>query len=257
MTPPEPHPAHRRNEQVGFSRMNRRDNGLSATSWAPLADVESALTDHVLEALAAAGIAAYAEPATSAEAAYLGSGRSMGPSDRITVDGDQRRAARAVIDSLLPELRNELAAHRRASDDQAWSQIVAGFDAASPEPDVASPEAPPVVPPGDEWAEFRREPAPEALPRELADLDDEEHFVPPPAPPIPSGDVVTRLAWTGLIGGPLYLTLAQILNWNVDGLTSLASLVAVGAFVGGIITLLTRMKDEPYPDDSDDDGAVV
>lgn len=237
--------------------MNRRENGLRANSWAPLADVESALTDHVLEALAAAGIAAYAEPATSAEASYLGAGRSMGPSDRITVDGEHRREARSLIDALLPELRQELAAHRQAHDDQAWSQIVAGFDAPGAKPAADEGNEVPAPPAGDEWAEFRREPEPEAMPRELAAVDDEEHFVPPPAPPVPTGDVVTRLAWTGLIAGPLYLMLASILNWNTQGITSLASLVAVGAFVGGLITLITRLKDESSLDESDDDGAVV
>jgi hypothetical protein len=181
----------------------------------------------------------------------------VGPSDRITVDGEQRRAARQIIDALLPELRSELAAHRRAQDDQAWTQIVAGFDATGSGPDgephgVASAE-----PSGDEWAEFRRAPEPEALPRELIDVNDDERFVPPPAPPVPAGDVVTRLAWTGLIGGPLYLMLASFLNWNVEGLTGLAGLAAVGAFVGGLITLITRMKDQPDIEDSDDDGAVV
>lgn len=237
--------------------MERRDNGLSATSWAPLADVESALTDHVLEALATAGIAAYAEPATSAEAAYLGSGRSMGPSDRITVDGEHRRAARQVMDALLPELRSELAAHRRDTDDQAWTQIVAGFDATTAEPEVKPWNEKAAATEGDEWADFRRAPEPQALPQELTGVDDDEHYTPPPAPPVPSGDTVTRLAWTGLIGGPLYLMLASILNWNIDGLTGLANLAAVGAFVGGMITLITRMKDEPLIDESDDDGAVV
>lgn len=236
--------------------MNRRDNGLVATEWAPLADVESALTDHVLTALAAADIAAYAETASSGEAVYLGSGRSTGPSDRITVNREQRREARSVIDALLPELRAELAEHRRTHDDQAWTQIVADLEnAPASESSSSSDEPSPSTagsPSDDEWADVR--PARPEVPAELINPDDDEHFVPPPAPPVPSADPITRAAWTGLIGGPLFVIVSSMLGRGNEGF---AMLLAVGAFVGGFVTLVTRMKDRPTLDESDDDGAVV
>lgn len=84
------------------------------------------------------------------------------------------------------------------------------------------------------------------------DEDDDEGFVPPVPPPIPRGDIVARLAWGAVIGGPLFL-LAAALAWR--DLPSILLLLALVAFVGGFITLVARMPQDP-PDDPDD-GAVV
>ena len=83
--------------------------------------------------------------------------------------------------------------------------------------------------------------------------EEHEHYVPPEPPPIPEGDPVTRAAWAGVIGGPLFIVLATLLGWGPGGLPGLC---AVLAFVGGFITLVTRMSDD-RPDDDEDDGAVV
>ena len=64
--------------------------------------------------------------------------------------------------------------------------------------------------------------------------------------------MVSRLAWSAVIGGPLFLLLAA-LAWR--NLPSSLLLLALAAFVGGFITLVARMPQEP-PDDPDD-GAVV
>lgn len=82
----------------------------------------------------------------------------------------------------------------------------------------------------------------------------DDHYVPPPPPPLPTLDPVTRGAWLALFGGPLYLLLAAMLGWDVAGWTAFA---AVAAFVGGFVTLVIRMGDEPRGSDPDDDGAVV
>ncbi|HEX5535113.1 MAG TPA: hypothetical protein VFX33_15340 [Actinomycetales bacterium] len=84
-----------------------------------------------------------------------------------------------------------------------------------------------------------------------AALDDEERFVPPEPPPLPRGDTVSRLAWAGVLGAPLFFLLAALFwhgapTWLVVG--------AVGAFVAGFVTLIVRMPDR---DDDGDDGAVV
>jgi hypothetical protein len=245
-------------------------NGLDAQMWLPLADVEAPLTDHVLQALAAEGIAATAVPGGSDDPAGLSptgtAGRWTGPAYRISVDGRLRKQARGLIEALLPELRAELAQARRASEDDQWSQIVAAYEA---DPTATAPRRPFDDPDAgqaldgeaeaseqssatDEWGDVQAAPA--AVPVELASSDDEGHFVPPEAPPVPTGDGVTRAAWTGVIGGPLFLILATLLGWQADGLPGL---LAVIAFVGGFITLITRMKDRPSLDDSGDDGAVV
>lgn len=83
------------------------------------------------------------------------------------------------------------------------------------------------------------------------DDDDEGHYVPPPPPPLPSADPLTKGAWIALIGGPVYLLVTVILDWEVPGW---AAFLAVAAFIGGFVTLVLRMGDEPR---DPDDGAVV
>jgi hypothetical protein len=85
-----------------------------------------------------------------------------------------------------------------------------------------------------------------------ADADDEERFVPPEPPPITSTDLASRLAWLGVLGGPLVLLLAA-LTWS--HLPTLVVLGALSAFVGGFITLVARLPRDR--DDGPDDGAVV
>jgi hypothetical protein len=82
--------------------------------------------------------------------------------------------------------------------------------------------------------------------------DEEERFVPPEPPPFPRGDLISRVAWAGVIGGPVFLLLAALL-WR--SLPTLLLLLALTAFVGGFVTLVARMPQDG-PDDPDD-GAVV
>jgi hypothetical protein len=84
--------------------------------------------------------------------------------------------------------------------------------------------------------------------------DDDEHFVPPVPPPLPRLDPVTKGAWAALFGGPLYLLIAVMANWQVP---DWAAFCAVAAFVGGFATLVVRMGDRPPRDSGPDDGAVV
>jgi hypothetical protein len=80
----------------------------------------------------------------------------------------------------------------------------------------------------------------------------EEGFVPPEPPPIPRGDLLTRLLWIGAIGGPLFLLVAAIAWQEAPRMLILA---AVAAFVGGFVMLVMRMPHDR--EDDDDDGAVV
>jgi len=121
---------------------------------------------------------------------------------------------------------------------------------------------PAAVPPTERWdPPTRRISVPgttgvpvEAAPRGgLPDEDDEEEgYQPPEPPPLPRGDLVSRLAWGAVIGGPLFLLVAA-LTWK--SLPTYLLLLALTAFVGGFVTLVARMPQE-HPDDPDD-GAVV
>jgi hypothetical protein len=87
-----------------------------------------------------------------------------------------------------------------------------------------------------------------------ADADDpHDRFVPPEPPPITSADLASRLAWLGVLGGPLVLLLAA-LAWS--RLPTYIVLLALAAFVGGFVTLVARLPRD-REDGSDDDGAVV
>jgi hypothetical protein len=80
----------------------------------------------------------------------------------------------------------------------------------------------------------------------------EEGYVPPEPPPLPRGDLITRLLWGCAIGGPLFLLIAAIAWRDAPRMLILA---AVAAFVGGFVMLVVRMPHDR--EDDDDDGAVV
>jgi hypothetical protein len=86
------------------------------------------------------------------------------------------------------------------------------------------------------------------------DADDDEHYVPPPPPPVPRGDRVVRWAWAGAVGAPVTALLLPLIGWQLDGLVGL---LLVAAFLGGFITLVSRLRPGPRIDDGPDDGAVV
>ena len=91
-------------------------------------------------------------------------------------------------------------------------------------------------------------PVPPAAPAE------DEDFVPPVPPPLPSLDPVAKGAWVALFGGPGYLLLATMVGWAIPGW---AAFLAVAAFVGGFATLVIRMGEKPPRDSGPDDGAVL
>ncbi|WP_019630858.1 hypothetical protein [Actinomadura atramentaria] len=145
-------------------------------------------------------------------------------------------------------------------EDAIWAEIVAGFDRAVPEgetpwPDEENVREPAPPPPGaDRTGRLPRarviRPADDED-EEFPAADDEGHYVPPPPAPLPNADPVTKGAWIALVGGPLYLLVTVILDWEVPGW---AAFLAVAAFIGGFVTLVLRMGDEPRDPDG---GAVV
>ena len=110
----------------------RRDNGLTAMSYARLDDVETHLVDELLGRLAQAGVAAYSAPTTGRRGPYGDTVPPVGPSDSVYVDAAHHDRARAVTDLYLREIR----------DDLAWSDIVAGFDLDTADVDNGVPRWP-------------------------------------------------------------------------------------------------------------------
>lgn len=141
--------------------------------------------------------------------------------------------------------------------DERFADIVAGFDEPGSDPvprwsvleDSDEPlppfEPPPRAPLSSRL--LRSEPPPAPDPDDLV----LEPFVPEPPPPLPEIDRATRMAWAGLIGGPVLLLVASLVG---IGMQPWVVMVALGGFVGGFGTLIARMGDGP---DDGDDGAVV
>lgn len=100
-------------------------------------------------------------------------------------------------------------------------------------------------------------PAAGAGPRdfELVEETDEDHFVPPEPPPLPSADTTAKFAWLAVLGGPALLLFDAVVWREVSGWPAW---VGVTAFLGGFVTLVVRMKerDEDEPEDPHG-GAVV
>jgi hypothetical protein len=88
----------------------RRDNGLTAAHWGALVDVDPRLSEALLESLAAAGVAAYVEPAvgtvdTVSRAVQL----PKRPLDRLWVDAARADEARAAVSAEVADLTALLA----------------------------------------------------------------------------------------------------------------------------------------------------
>jgi hypothetical protein len=247
-------------------------------SWTPVADLDPQLADAMLQALREEGVAAYAAPTEGVRGAYLEIRMLDRPTDRLFVDATATSTAARVLQDQLPRLRaaldvqavadadEEPAKASPAVDEDVWSAIVAGFDATTTDPIPRWPVSEDVddenerrsgrvlrpavqnPPEGQDWpaSQWRAAgPPPE---------DPVEHYVPPEPPPLPEGDVLSRFAWIGLIGGPIFLLVAAILGWELTGWVATAPLVA---FMAGFVTLVARMRDRPHDDSDPDDGAVV
>lgn len=165
----------------------------------------------------------------------------------------------------------------------AWADIVARWDdeqppvgrwPASEDAETVAGDDPPAVEPGDgappadltpeddaddgvadDWAapshvggERVREAAAAPEP-----VEDDEGYVPPEPPPLPRGDLVSTLAWIGVLGTPIFF-LATALFWRT--VPQLLIVAAIAAFVGGFVTLVVRMPED-RDGDGWDDGAVV
>lgn len=323
--------------------MSKRGNGLSAPSYAPLADLVPQLADAMLDALRDAGIAAYAVPAPGRSGVFLDTRLPAEPTDRLYVDAAESDLAESVLEAQLPRLTDEFehgrarhdldgdgpSGHESAGPDSAgpdstgsdsggteaagaefagsgragserpgpdtatrgaasrdpaerdeeaiFAEIVAAYDNPAeveprwpeqenldepPSTDKDGPERPTVIrvvkpaerrpSGGDPDDGLPAGPTDDTEPDSETE-DDEGHFVPPAPPPLPPADPVTKAAWLGLFGGPLYLLIAAMLSWEVPGWTAFT---AVAAFVGGFVTLVVRMGDEPRGS-GPDDGAIV
>ncbi|WP_412078228.1 hypothetical protein ACLF6K_30400 [Streptomyces xanthophaeus] len=83
--------------------------------------------------------------------------------------------------------------------------------------------------------------------------EEEGHFV-PPEPELPPADVTAKFAWLAVVGGPVLLLLAVLLQWDM---TWWLTTLGIGGFLGGFATLVGRMAHDDDEDDDPGRGAVV
>lgn len=212
-----------------------RGNGLTAASYTAVSEVDRGHAGDALLVLREVGVAAYV--------VLDDDGRAQ-----VFADRDAVPQARQALRDLATEPTD---VHEDA--DEAWAQIVAGYDESAPEPPQAwtlppriqvEPEPKPPPPP-------RARPVPADDPNSQASWDDEGHFVPPEPPPVlPPRDLVSRLAWSGLVGGPLLMLVAVVFGLGLP--TEIMMVCALG-FVGGLVTLVVRLRDRG----DGTDGAVL
>ncbi len=270
-------------------RRGRRDNGLDAPAYVPLADVDPRVGEHLLDVLWAAGVPAYLEPSADVEPTRALTVPSP-PTDRLWVDRERRIDARSIVEAEMPrgaggpppDAPTALSAgrYRLGPEDQAaWRDLVAEFgreqpvdlrpwpaaeDLDSPAPSDdgtgAAPRPPgePVGPRAEDGAP-RRQPSGDTAGNVPPDdntpdggVPEDEHYVPPPPPPMPRPSKQAVLALAILAFGTLLLVAPGVVGLGGD----IAFVLGVLAVVGAVGLLVWRLKED-RSSDGPDDGAVV
>lgn len=253
---------------AGGARRGRRDNGLDATEYAVAGDVDPRVGEHLLDVLAAGGIAAYLQPSADLNPVTRTTTIPPRPTDRLYVD----RAHLDVARDHLAKLAESPQPEPRDIDVEAeWQRIVAGFhdEAAEPKPPWPAAEE---ARRGDTDKPLtdatrvsgvtlgrRQEEEPSLLDgldtfgADLPGDDDEEGYTPPPPPPLPRISKYAVLGVLAIIGGFALFLFPELLP--VDrGITTLLGFTAI---LAGFVTLIWRLRSGDEEEDDPDDGAVV
>jgi hypothetical protein len=209
-----------------------RDNGLRAGNYAPVAELDPRVADELLSTLRAHGIAAYAVPAAGSVGGAMETRLPPRPLDRLYVDDQRTAEARELVDEHAPP------EPRPSRDFEAsWQQVLTSLQSSPTHMTSPWPER-------EELTLAERERDYDELMRE-----EEEHFVPPPAPPLPR----LRRATMGALA-TMALALFVMLT---DAGGRLLSVLAFVVFVAAAGSLVYNMRPGPPSEPEDDDGAVV
>lgn len=275
-------------------RRGRRDNGLDATDWRAIEDLDPRMSEDVLDGLGARGIAAYVQPAVDVDPVTRSATLPGSPRDRLYVDRQQAQAARDWVRQLLERQAPEPADGRDAgagtsqdSFDATFAGIVAVFDRPVDPTAAAWPAAEELSAtwPGSEASDTAtaptttRDDAPaagpvdgrhvtepslldaleawDARPDEPED-DAPDEFIPPPPPPLPRLSGQTVLGALAVVAG-LLLILGRPSVLPLD--RGATMLLGFATMVGGTVALILRLRPDTGEDDPagrrPDDGAQV
>lgn len=262
---------------MSAGRRGRRDNGLDASSFVPLRDVDPRVGEHLLDLLREAGIAAYLEPSSDVDNYTRAVSLPSPPSDRLYVDRAARPDAQSLVvgheDDDPADVAAGSAARERGSaaserlDERAiWAQIVADYDRVSESPVPPWPvhedtdrDEPTGVPdraadtdpdllPSDKEPQTRRERA-----NDPRSDNPDDHYLPPPPPPVPRLQRVTLYALVLIAAGAMFLVAPGTLDFGAD----VSFVLGVLGIVTGVGMLVYRMRERPPFGEGPDDGAVV
>jgi len=275
---------------AGGARRGRRDNGLDAADYAVAGDVDPRVGEHLLDVLAAGGIAAYLQPTADLNPILRATTLPARPIDRLYVDRVHLDVAREhllkVTDGLPPTLPSDPTAEpvRGVDVEAEWAKIVASYHStvdptAAPWPaaeGIEQPKEPPRTGGLPTAADFsgvslnrRRtdKPAePEQDPSLLDGLDsfgaglpdddeddEDERYVPPPPPPLPRISKYAVFGVLGVVVGFVLFLFPTLLPIDRDYVT----LLGFAAIVSGAVMLVWRLRSGDDDDYDDDNGAVV
>jgi hypothetical protein len=228
---------------AGGSEHDRLDNGLRATAYVPLTDVDAEVGRHLLDALGRARIAAYLTPAPAAERR------------RLYVASEERVDARTIVVATVRAMGGEAGedgAELAPPDDPlagidtdaAFEQLIADWHVDTvaavreAERDLTREDS--------DWRARLNKPAA----RDEVWLD-EDHYVPPPPPPLPRLAAPTILAMAVLAISIVVLGLGG----EVGLAGNLSFVLGIGGLLLGGVILFSRLRDRP--EDEDDDGSAV
>jgi hypothetical protein len=280
---------------AGGARRGRRDNGLDASEYAVAGDVDPRVGEHLLDVLAAGGIAAYLQPSADLNPVTRTTTVPARPVDRLYVDRSHLTTARDYLSQLADESSPEQPRESDPDIDAEWARIVAGFhtaptpgahpwpaaeDVDDPPLDPSEPAAGPVTRAGTEdgagptATDVRRLPYAadisgisvgrnrqdepsllDGLDTFGADLPDEAEEGYTPPPPPP----LPRISKYAVVG-VLALVVGFVLFLSPSLLPVDRSVVTLLGFTGilaGFVTLIWRLRPGDTDDHDPDDGAVV
>jgi hypothetical protein len=281
---------------AGGARRGRRDNGLDAAEYAVAGDVDPRVGEHLLDLLAAGGIAAYLQPSADLNPVTRTTTIPPRPIDRLYVDRAHLTTARDYLTQLADEDGGP-GGHSFTADpdiDAEWARIVAGYHAeiaagTPPWPaaeDIGTDEAADKLPspggtpsrPGPDGSDpgsTAVRPLPSAAdisgisvgsradePSLLDGLDTFGADLPddPEAgytpPPPPPLPPVSKFAVAGVLA--IIVGFALFLFPTMLPIDrNLATLAGFAGILVGFVTLIWRLRPGDEEEDDPDDGAVV
>jgi hypothetical protein len=279
----------------GGARRGRRDNGLVAQQYAVVGDVDPRVGEHLLDVLAAGGIAAYLQPATDLHPVTRTTTLPTRPTDRLYADRDHLATARdyliqltAVPEQLTPPAEaaqpvqppppanagpaapTPEAKTSRKSDDETFASIIAGFHTTVDPTATPWPAAEDLDSSSTTVSDMDTEPTPrtslrrpsDAVDRSLLDsLDTFGADLPDEEegytpPPAPP---LPKIAPSTLLAVVALIAGLALLFWpDLLPMSAQTTLfLGFAAVLTGFVTLILRLRPGDEEDDDPDNGARV